>query len=214
MVEADEGTAQGQERLMDLRPSLVPDRQSPIPMEPRQGPLDHPAVPAQPLAGLDALARDPDRDPAAVQEPAAAGHVIGFVGMELGRALAPLAGGLFAGWNRVDQLRKHHAVVTVGARQPGGQRDAPTVADHMVFRAWFAAIGGIGTNRRAPFWPGHSRCPDWRGPKRSGQRADVLQALRSGTTPEIAAEAVGSPQTSETAPQGFWRDRVRRFWGG
>ena len=45
------------------------------------------------------------------------------------------------------------------------------------------------------------------------QRADVLQALGTGTTSETSPEAVESPQTSETEPHGFW-DRVRRFWGG
>jgi hypothetical protein len=39
------------------------------------------------------------------------------------------------------------------------------------------------------------------------------QTLGAGTTPENAPEAVGSPQTSESEPHGFW-DRVRRFWSG
>jgi len=45
------------------------------------------------------------------------------------------------------------------------------------------------------------------------QRADVLQALGTGTTPDTSPEAVESPQTNETEPHGFW-DRVRRFWSG
>jgi len=45
------------------------------------------------------------------------------------------------------------------------------------------------------------------------QRADVLQALGTGTMPETPSDAVESPQTSETEPQGFW-DRVRRFCAG
>jgi len=45
------------------------------------------------------------------------------------------------------------------------------------------------------------------------QRADVLQALGAGTTPDNIPEAVESPQTSETEPHGFW-DRMRRFWSG
>ncbi len=60
MVEADEGTAQGQERLMDIRPPLVPDRQPPVAAQPGQRALDHPPMPPQALAGLDPLARDPD----------------------------------------------------------------------------------------------------------------------------------------------------------
>ena len=45
------------------------------------------------------------------------------------------------------------------------------------------------------------------------QRADVLQALGAGTTPDTSPEAVESPQANEIEPHGFW-DRVRRFWGG
>jgi len=43
------------------------------------------------------------------------------------------------------------------------------------------------------------------------QRADVLQALGTGTTPDTSPEAPGSPQTNEPAPTGvlaWWR----RLW--
>jgi len=36
------------------------------------------------------------------------------------------------------------------------------------------------------------------------QRADVLQALGTGTTPETASEAVGSPQSDGTGQGGIW----------
>ncbi len=45
------------------------------------------------------------------------------------------------------------------------------------------------------------------------QRADVLQALGTGTTPDTSSEAPQSPQTSEPAPTGlvaWWK----RLWGG
>jgi hypothetical protein len=45
------------------------------------------------------------------------------------------------------------------------------------------------------------------------QRADVLQALGTGTTSDTPPEAGESPQTSEPAPTGI-RARVRRWWGG
>jgi hypothetical protein len=41
----------------------------------------------------------------------------------------------------------------------------------------------------------------------------LLQLTGGTLPPETAPEAVASPQTSETEPQGFW-DRVRRFWSG
>ena len=44
MGEADQGTTQCQERLMEVHQQLVPNRQSPIAIEPGQRPLDHPAA--------------------------------------------------------------------------------------------------------------------------------------------------------------------------
>ncbi len=44
------------------------------------------------------------------------------------------------------------------------------------------------------------------------QRADVLQALGAGTTPETSPEAPGSPETNDPAPTGvlaWWK----RLWG-
>jgi len=154
MVEADQRTAQGQERLMDVCPPLIADRQPPVPMEPGQGPLDHPAVATQLLAGLDPLARDPDLDPAAVQEAAAAGDVIGLVGMELGWPFAALPRGLGDRGHGLDQVLEDDAVVAVRAGQQGGQGNAAALADYVVFRAWFAAIGGIRADRLAPLFAG------------------------------------------------------------
>ena len=154
MVEADQRTAQGQERLMEVRPPLIPDRQPAIPMEPRQRPFDHPAVSAQAVTGLDPLARDPDPNPAPVQKAATAGDVIGVIGVQLGRAFPPLARRLPDGRHRVDQRLEDGAVVAVRPGQHGCQRNAAAVADHVMFRAWFAAIGGIGANRRAPLFAG------------------------------------------------------------
>ncbi len=135
---------------MDIRSPLVPDRQSPVARKPGQGPLDHPAVPAQPLARLDALARDPHLDPAAMEEPSTARDVVRLVGMELGRALAPLPGGLADRGHGVDQVREDHAVMAVRPGEHGGQRDALALRDEMLFRARLAAIGWVRSHRLAP----------------------------------------------------------------
>src|SRR5215203_3167896 len=103
MVETDQGTAQGQEGLMDVETTFVPNRQTPVAIEPRQGALDHPAVPTQARAGVDAFARNPDLNVAAVQEPPATGEVVGLVGMELAWSFAPVPRGLGDGRNRIDQ---------------------------------------------------------------------------------------------------------------
>jgi len=45
------------------------------------------------------------------------------------------------------------------------------------------------------------------------QRADVLQALGTGTTSDTSPEAVESPRTNETAPTGIWA-WVKQWWSG
>ena len=70
---------------MDILAPFIPDRQPPIAIEPCQGALDHPAIPAQPLAGVAAFAGDPVGDAALPQGLMTAGNVVRLVGMELGR---------------------------------------------------------------------------------------------------------------------------------
>src|SRR5215218_8222391 len=103
-VAADERTAEGKDRLVDVQAAFVADRRPPELVQPGQGPFDDPAVAAQALAGIDALARDADPDPAAAQEAAAAGDVVGLVGVELGRARAALPGGPLDRRDGVDQF--------------------------------------------------------------------------------------------------------------
>jgi len=45
------------------------------------------------------------------------------------------------------------------------------------------------------------------------QRADVLQALGTGTTSDTSPEAVGSPEANDPAPSGIWT-WMRRWWSG
>jgi hypothetical protein len=76
VVEADQRAAESEERLVDLVVAFVADRQTAVAVEPRKRALDHPAVAAKPLLGLDPLAGDPDLDPSAGERPAAAGDIV------------------------------------------------------------------------------------------------------------------------------------------
>lgn len=154
MIEADEGTAQGQEGLIEVRAPLVPDRQPSVPIEPRQGPFDHPAVAAQALAGVGPPPGDADLDPAPVQQASATRDVVGLVGMELGGPFPPLARRLGNQGHGIKQLLEDGAVVAVRLGQETGQGNAATVADQVPLRAWFAAIGGIRADRIAPLFAG------------------------------------------------------------
>jgi hypothetical protein len=139
---------------MQVGPPLVPDRQSPVPRQPRQGPLHHPPILSQALARLDSPPGNPDLDPAAMQKPAAAGEVIRLVGMELGGPFAPVSGWGADQRDRIDQGLKHHAVMSVSPGQQAGQRKAVPIGDQMSFRAWLAPIGGVRTDRGAPLLAG------------------------------------------------------------
>ncbi len=61
---ADEGAAEGEERLVDVGAPFVTHEQAAVSVQPGDGALDDPAVPAEPLGGLDAASGDPGRDAA------------------------------------------------------------------------------------------------------------------------------------------------------
>src|SRR5947207_10967874 len=87
-IEADEGAAEVEEGLMNVAASLVAHRQPPEASQPGEGALHHPAVAAEPLAGVDAFAGDAAGDPAPSQVAAAARDVVGLVGVQPGRRAA------------------------------------------------------------------------------------------------------------------------------
>ena len=110
---------------MDIGPSLIADGQPAVPVEPGQGALHHPAMAAQPLAGVDAFAGDAHPDVALGKRPATARDVVGLVGMQLVRALAAPAVGLLDRRDGIEQLLEDDRVVAVGRRSgawPAGGR--------------------------------------------------------------------------------------------
>ena len=134
---------------MDVGAPLVADREAAEAVEPGQRALDHPAVPAQPLAGVDAPSGDAGRDGAGAALPAAAAVIVGLVGVELVGALARPASPVAHAGHGVQGRRQHHAVVPVGRAQAHPERRAPAVDHKVALRARFAAIrrvrAGLGT---------------------------------------------------------------------
>lgn len=139
---------------MHVGASLVADRQASKPTQPGQGAFDHPAIAAQALAALDAFARDAHLDVASGQRLPAARDVIGFVGVQLGRALAWPPPWAFDRLDRVKQGLEVDAVMAIRRPQQDRQRNALTVDDQVVFAARFALVGGIPTDLRAPLLAG------------------------------------------------------------
>src|SRR5215204_799227 len=154
-VEADERAAEGKERLVGVLAALVAHGEPAELVEPGERALDDPAVPPQPRARIDALARDPGLDTAPPQEPAAARDVVGLVGVELGRAPAGPAARPLDRRHCVDHLLEDGAVVAVGAGDHDRERGAVAVRNNVALRARFAAIrriraGGAAPRRRPP----------------------------------------------------------------
>jgi len=139
---------------MNVATPLVADREAPEPMQPGERSFNDPAVAAEFLGRLDALAGDPGHD--AAQTTAEAQHpiVVGLVGMELVRATTRPAARAPDGWHRIDDGSEHLPVVDIGRRYLGDKRDAVAVDEHVILRAEPAAVGRVGPGFLAPLFAG------------------------------------------------------------
>ena len=142
---------------MNIGAALVADGEATVAREPGQGALDDPAMSAELLAGVDALASDAAPDPAPMEVASAPGEVVRLVGVELQRTLARAAGAATWAedrWDAVDQRLEEARVVQVRRREADDQGDAPAVDHKMALRARFAAIRRIRPGRFAPLFAG------------------------------------------------------------
>ncbi len=139
---------------MDVVAAFVTDGEAPELSQPGQCAFDHPPVPAQPLAGIHALAGDAHPDAPPVQEATAAGDVVGLIGMQLLRPFAGTTPRASDGRNGVDEVLEDGAVMPVGPGQPEGERRAPSVGNDMALRARFAAVRRVRSGGRPPFLAG------------------------------------------------------------
>src|SRR5215218_73323 len=100
---------------------LVADLQAPVAHQPRQRPLHHVAVAAQPIAWLDAAPGDSRGDPTATQRPPAARVVVALVQVELGGPPAgptPPAVGTLDRRDGINQLLQHSESWVLAADRP------------------------------------------------------------------------------------------------
>src|SRR5688572_32465962 len=122
-MEADETTAESEEGLMDVGAAFVAHGEAPVAVEPSQRTLHHPAMAAQPGAGVNALAGDADANVATAQRLAAAGDVVALIGVHLGGTLAPPPIGLLDRRDGIEQLLEDDGVVTVRPGQERSERE-------------------------------------------------------------------------------------------
>ena len=151
LMKTDETTSQKKESKMDVVATLIADIEPAEVGEPRERPFRHPAMPAQRLAALDALAGDTDLDMAAVQCGTAGALIVRLVGMEFG---GPLAGSPSWPLDRrtvVEQALQERGVGAMGATQTQRERTACALDHKRVRRARCAAIRRMRPGRCAPF---------------------------------------------------------------
>jgi hypothetical protein len=133
---------------------LVADRQAPKASQPGQRAFHDPAIAAQFLAALDALARDPHLDVPLRQSLPTPQHVVRLICMQLRWSFAWPTAPSSDRRNRVQQRLEVDAVMAVGRSQQDRERNAVSLDDQMPLRARFALVGGIRTDLLAPLFAG------------------------------------------------------------
>jgi hypothetical protein len=160
LVESDEGGSEAGEGLVDVGASLVADRQAAEAVEPSVCALHHPPVPAQPLAAVDAAARDARHNPTRSTLMSARSGVVGFVGVQLsgrrrGRPLRPL--------RKAGMASRVGAIITLSCRL-APLRQTPSGVPRASVTGWrfvpaLPRSVGFGPVAEPLFWPGQRRCP-------------------------------------------------------
>jgi hypothetical protein len=153
-LEADERTAEREEGFVDVGSPLVADGQTTKLVQPGQRPFHDPAMATESLAGVDALARDPNADAVPTQEATTPWDIVRLVSMQLGRALPSLAARSPDARDGIDELLEDGAVMSVGAGQADRERGAASVRNKMALRARFAAIRRVRAGGTPPFLAG------------------------------------------------------------
>ena len=137
---------------MDVEPALVADREATKASEPSKGALNNPSVLAQPLAALDATARDAVLDATPEAGASATAVVVGLVGMQLVRAAPRVAALAGHEWESVEQFLERLAVVGVGPGQQKGERDAATVGDEVALGACLTPVRRVRARSGSPLF--------------------------------------------------------------
>src|SRR5262245_47409599 len=123
-------------------------------MQPSERPFDDPAIAAELLGRLDALAGDPGHDAAQATTDAQRAIVVGLVGMKLPGATPRTSARPPDGWHGIDDVREPLAVGYVRCRHLGGERDAVPIDENVVLAAKPASVSRIGPSIFAPLFAG------------------------------------------------------------
>ena len=134
----------------DVGSLLVADDEAAETGEPGEGSLDHPAVPAEALAGVEAASGDAWDDVAIVAGLAAAREIVGLVGVQLARSPAGPTPALADRCHRIEHRLQHPALVDVGRGQGNGEGNAAGIDEKVALAARPAAIGRVRAGESRP----------------------------------------------------------------
>lgn len=135
---------------MNVGATFIPDAQSPVLEQPRNGAFNDPAVLAQATAVGRAAPGQQRENPTPTQLPPVRLRIIGPVSLDPIRS--PAGSSYFARdrRDRINQREQLRNVVAMGPRDLDGQGNPAGVGDQMVLGAWFRSIGRIRAGLRPP----------------------------------------------------------------
>jgi hypothetical protein len=140
---------------MNVWITLVPNQQPTKAVQPSQFALGDPAVATEMFARLNSLARDSRYNPASPKSTTVGGRAIPKIGVQFGGAPTRATGSATYRSNAIDhRLECGHIGHVRGGEHRGCERNAPSVDDHMMLRAQFPAIRGVGASCCAPLFAG------------------------------------------------------------
>jgi hypothetical protein len=148
---------------VDVVAAVGADEQSAAVVEPGEGALDDPALPAKAGSVLGLAPGDDWFDAELPDEAAVLVVVVAAVGDQDPRATAWPPDTATHGWHAIEQLEQLGDVVAVAAGERPGQRDAAAVYEQVVLAPCPAAIDGAGTCFRAPLAECAERRQGWWG---------------------------------------------------
>jgi hypothetical protein len=153
VAKADESTGQVEQPSEQIGSPLVGHTEATTAEQPGERALDHPAVPTQPLAGVNPPSGNPRSDTPSAESAAEVRRIVGLIRVQLGRPfagppwLSPRADNRRDG---VDQRKELSRVVGIGCREPHGQGDAIAIDDEVVFRSRFTAVDWVAASLLTP----------------------------------------------------------------
>jgi hypothetical protein len=146
-----------QESLVNVQPALISDDQSPELIEPCQGALNYPSMPAQPLATLYSSSGNPRSNASLPQVVPASSEIVPFVSMQ-SRWSSPSTPSSstqpFRLSDRLDSiydLDKHLAIMNISSGTDYGEGYSFGFDHNMALRARFALICGVRPDTLPPF---------------------------------------------------------------